>query len=81
MVSSSTFVDKPVSLITASLGGEACHAAMLLILGAINSAVIPKATLLIQFIRSKMGADGEIAGEKTRDEVKRVVAELLKAIG
>ncbi|RWY50115.1 NADPH-dependent FMN reductase [Mucilaginibacter gilvus] len=81
MVSSGTFVDKSVSLITASLGGDACHAAMLLILGAINSTVIPEATLLIQFIRSKMGADGEIVDGETREEVKRVVEDLLKAIG
>jgi chromate reductase len=80
MVSSGSFVDKPVSLITASLGGEACHAAMQLILGAINATVIPDATLLIQFIRSKMGVDGKIADEGTREEVKKTVAGLLKAI-
>lgn len=80
MVSSGSFVEKPVALITASLGGEACHAAMLLILGAINASVIPEATLLIQFIRSKMGADGEIADEKTRDEVKWVVEKLIESI-
>jgi chromate reductase len=49
LVSSSTLVDKPVALITASLGGEHAHASLLLTLGALSAKVVGGATLLIQF--------------------------------
>ena len=80
MVSSASFSGKPVALITASLGGEAAHAAMLLILGAIDAKVIPGATLLIQFIRSKMNVDGEITDDEAEEGVRRVVKELVKVV-
>jgi NAD(P)H-dependent FMN reductase len=60
LVSSSTLVDKPVALITASLGGEYAHASLLLTLGALSANVIADATLLIQFIRSKMDSDRKV---------------------
>jgi chromate reductase len=73
MVSSSSFVDKPVALITASLGGEAAHAAMQLILGALSAKVIPEATLLVQFIRSKVNADGVIINGVTEERIRAVI--------
>jgi chromate reductase len=78
MVSSSTLVAKPVALITASLGGEAAHAAMQLILGALSATVIPEATLLIQFIRSKVNADGVIVDGETEERIAKVAEELVK---
>jgi chromate reductase len=80
MVSSSSFVDKPVALITASLGGEAAHAAMQLILGALSAKVIPEATLLVQFIRSKVNADGVIINGVTEERIGKVVEELVKSL-
>nr|WP_294950361.1 NADPH-dependent FMN reductase [uncultured Mucilaginibacter sp.] len=80
MVSSSTLVDKPVALITASLGGEAAHAAMQLILGALSARVIPEATLLVQFIRSKVNADGVIVDGETEERVGRTLDELVKQL-
>jgi chromate reductase len=73
MVSSSSFVDKPVALITASLGGEAAHAAMQLILGALSAKVIPEATLLVQFVRSKVNADGVIVDGETVEGIRAVI--------
>lgn len=80
VVSSSSFVDKPVALITASLGGEAAHAAMQLILGALSAKVFPQTTLLIQFIRSKINADGLIADEVTEKSIKALVEKFIKEI-
>jgi chromate reductase len=68
-----------VVLITASLGGENAHAAMQLILGALSANIVD--TLLIQFIRSKMDADGNVTDEKVIRELKRVVINRLTVIG
>lgn len=74
MVSSASFSDKPVALITASLGGETAHAAMLLILGALNAQVAEDARLNISFIRSKMDGD-----KVTDDETKAKLNDVLNA--
>lgn len=65
LVSSSTLVDKPVALITASLGGEHAHASLLLTLGALSANVVDEGTLLIQFIRAKMDTNGKVKDEET----------------
>ncbi|MDB5126749.1 NADPH-dependent FMN reductase [Mucilaginibacter sp.] len=70
LVSSSTLVDKPVVLITASLGGETAHAAMQLILGALSANIVD--SLLIQFIRSKMDTDGNVKDEGTIESLKQI---------
>jgi chromate reductase len=80
MVSSSTLVDKPVALITASLGGEYAHGSLLLTLGAITANVIPDATLLIQFIRSKMDANGNVKDEETVKKLQEVFAAFLNSL-
>jgi chromate reductase len=79
MVSSSTLVDKPVALITASLGGEHAHASLLLTLAAL-SASVADATLLIQFIRSKMDSDGNVKDVETLKDLKRVLDTFLKTL-
>jgi chromate reductase len=80
LVSSSTLVDKPVALITASLGGEHAHASLLLTLGALSANVVDEATLLIQFVRSKMDADGNVKDEKTVENLQGLFVALQKAI-
>jgi chromate reductase len=77
-VSSGSFSDKPVALITASLGGEAAHAAMLLILGALNANVAEGAKLNISFIRSKMDAAGNVSDADTVRELNNVLQAFLK---
>lgn len=69
-VSSGSLVDKPLSLITASTGGENAHAALLLILGALSAHLLPDATLLVSFVRSKMDTDGNITDNVTAEKLK-----------
>src|ERR1700710_1904667 len=49
LVSSSTLVDKPVMLITASSSGQYAHPSLLLTLGALSANVVENACLLISF--------------------------------
>jgi len=79
MVSSCSFVDKPVALITASLGGEHAHASLLLTLGALSARVIDDANLIISFIRSKMDGDN-IADEDLRKKLNEVLKVFLNRI-
>ncbi|MCQ6956895.1 NADPH-dependent FMN reductase [Mucilaginibacter aquariorum] len=74
LVSSSTLVDKPVVLITASLGGENAHASLQLILGALSANITD--TLLINFIRSKINADGNVTDEDVKTGLKQVAINL-----
>ena len=80
LVSSSTLVDKPVALITASLGGEHAHASLFLTLGALSANVDLDATLLIQFIRSKMDEEGNLTDKETISYLNIVLNEFLNKI-
>ncbi|WP_121810079.1 NADPH-dependent FMN reductase [Mucilaginibacter kameinonensis] len=73
MVSSSSLVDKPVALVTASSVGSHAHAALLLTLGALSAKVVDGATLLIQFIRSKIDASGNITDLETENALRNVM--------
>ncbi|SDT30138.1 NAD(P)H-dependent FMN reductase [Mucilaginibacter mallensis] len=77
LVSSSTLVDKPVSLITASSVGNNAHTALLLTLGALSANVIEEATLLIPFIRAKMDDEGNITDKQTREGLENAFSKLL----
>jgi len=78
-VSSGSLSEKPVALITASTSGENAHAALLLILGALNANIIRDGALLISFIRSKMDADGNITDVPTKKALSHAFSVLLKA--
>ncbi|HTI61840.1 NADPH-dependent FMN reductase [Mucilaginibacter sp.] len=78
-VSSGSFSGKPTALITASTGGENAHAAMIKILGAIDAKLVPETTLLISFIRTKIG-DGQITDEATVKKLKTLFKALLNSI-
>ncbi len=78
LVSSSTLVDKPVALITASLGGEYAHASLLLTLGALTAKLSDETNLLIQFIRSKVAADGTITNADAVKEIQDLLDAFLK---
>jgi chromate reductase len=80
MVSSGSFSDMPVALITASLGGEAAHAAMLLILGALNAQVADGAKVNISFIRSKMDAEGNVTDMDTVEALNNLLQDFLSKI-
>lgn len=74
LVSSSSLMDKPVALITASLGGEHAHASLLLTLGALTAKLSEDTNLLIQFVRSKVAANGTI----THNDTIKQLDDLLK---
>ena len=80
MVSSRSINNKKVCQITASTGGQNAHAAMLLILGALNAHLISGATLLIPFIRSKMDNTGNINDAALADNLKCALYALLDAL-
>lgn len=80
LVSSSTLVDKPVSLITASSVGDNAHAGLLRTLGALSANIIEDATLLIPFIRSKIDANGVITDEATRAALEDVLQKIVKQL-
>jgi len=79
-VSSGSLVDRPLALITASIGGQNAHAALLLILGALSANVLEDATLLIPFVRSKMDEDGNITELETAEALQKTLNVLLKEI-
>jgi chromate reductase len=79
MVSSGSLVDKPVALITASLGGEHAHASLLLTLGALSAKIIDDATLVISFIRSKMDNNGNLINEEAVKNLNKVLQALLSS--
>ncbi len=76
LVGSGELIDKPVGLVTASSQGENGHAALLLILSAISAKVIPDATLLISFVRSRLDETGRIKDPALTASLKNVVSVL-----
>jgi NAD(P)H-dependent FMN reductase len=79
-VGSGEFVDKPVSLVTASSQGEKGHAALLLILEAISAKVTDNGTLLIPSVRAKLDTSGNIKDQGTITNLHKVVESLLEII-
>ncbi len=79
-VSSGSLDNKPLALITASTSGQNAHAALLLILGALNADLSPDATLLIPFIRSKMDGEGNITDVSAAENLIAVFNAFLKSI-
>lgn len=80
MVSSGSFVGKPTALITASTGGENAHEALIKTLGAIDAQLLPGATLLISFIRSKIDAAGNVNDEETAGKLRSAFEALVSVI-
>jgi chromate reductase, NAD(P)H dehydrogenase (quinone) len=80
-VSSGEFMNKPVSLITASSQGEKGHAAMLLILSAISAKVVDDATMLITFIRSRLDNEGKVKDPELKLKLHSMLKSLVQAAG
>lgn len=80
LVSSSTLVDKPVALITASLGGGYAHASLLLTLGALTAKLSDETNLLIQFVRSKIAVDGTITDKDTINGLRDLFDAFVKGL-
>ena len=79
-VSTADFMDKPVSLITASSSGEKGHAALLMILGAISARVIEEAAVLISFVRAKVNKEGEITDPATEQSLRAALTALINSV-
>lgn len=80
LVSSSTLVDKPVALITASSSGEYAHPSLLRTFGALLANVIEGACLLVPFIRSKMDSEGKVTDESLKEALENALRILLNKI-
>jgi NAD(P)H-dependent FMN reductase len=78
LVSSSTLVDKPVALITASSSGEYAHPALLRTLGALSANVVEDACLLVPFIRSRI-VDG-VLDDNLKTDLKLAFESLLNIL-
>lgn len=78
VVSSGEMVDKPVGVITASGLGEHAHAALLLVLTAMNAKIPEGSTLLIPWIKSKLNAANEIIDPGTISDVESILNKLIK---
>lgn len=59
-VATTVFSDKPMGLITASLGGEKAHEELLFIMKTVMSKFTPESTLLIAGIKGKIDQTGKI---------------------
>ncbi|MBX2981904.1 MAG: NAD(P)H-dependent oxidoreductase [Flavobacteriales bacterium] len=68
-VSSADFRLKPVMLVTASLSGEKAHASLLETLKVIEAVVAPETSVLVQFARTKVNAEGLITDPETRNAI------------
>lgn len=77
-VGSGEFVNKPVSLVTASSQGEKGHAALLLILTALSAKVVDDGTLLISFVRSKLDTNGNVVDPATLAGLQKVMKALVQ---
>lgn len=80
-VSTGSFSGKPTALITASTGGENAHEALIKSLGAIDAKLSRETTLLIQFVRSKMDADGNITDPITAQKLKNLAEAFINLVG
>lgn len=71
------FTDKPVSIITASAQGETGHAELQRIMQGLGAQLDPRNNLLIQGVKGKLDAVGNIWDEKL-DQALDALAEQLK---
>lgn len=69
-VSTTIFSDKKTGLITASASGEMGHEQLLLIMKTLGAKFDNKTQLLIQGVRGKVGVEGEIIDEKTKEALQ-----------
>ncbi|MEO6549189.1 MAG: hypothetical protein ABIN94_14390, partial [Ferruginibacter sp.] len=68
----------PVALITAALGGDRAHAALLNVLTALGTNI--SSDLLISFVRKKLNEKGDIIDEATLTNVRQLVTKFIEAV-
>lgn len=72
-VSTTVFSNKKSGLITASASGEMGHEQLLLIMKTLEAKFDDTTQLLIQGVRSKVNADGEIIGDETKEALQNFI--------
>lgn len=72
-VSTTIFSNKEVGLITASASGEMAHEQLLLIMKTLEAKFDDNTQLLIQGVRGKINAEGEIIGEETKEALQNFI--------
>lgn len=72
-VSTTVFSDKPAALITASANGQKGHEELQMIMKTLMARVTPRTSLLIQGVKGKINAQGEITDGKTKDDLLRFI--------
>lgn len=83
LASSGEFVYKPVSVISASpsdMGGSRAHASLFHTLEVLTAYLPPEASLIVPFIRTKMDASGHVIDPVLTQQLRDVVAALVKAV-
>lgn len=73
-VATSVFTGKPLGIITASANGQKGHKELQLIMQTLMASFSPDTTLLIQGIKGKVNAQGEITEPKTVKELEQFLA-------
>jgi chromate reductase len=73
-VATTVLSNKPTGLITASLSGKIAHEELLLIMKTVLSRYTPGTTLLIEGIKGKLDATGQLTDEKTDHALNHFIA-------
>jgi chromate reductase len=76
IVSSGEFMNKPVSVISASpspMGGDKAHASLLLTLSIMDAKIVEGGTIIIPFISLKLNAEGEITDSATEQGIRSLL--------
>lgn len=83
LASSGEFIDKPVSIISASpsdMGGSRAHASLSYTLTVLMATVLERASLIVPFTRQRVDADGRVTDPILMQELQAVVDALAQAI-
>lgn len=80
-VSTVIFDQKPTAIITASAHGQKAHEELQLIMKTVTAKFTNQTTLLIQGIKGKINAQGQITDLKTQIEVEKLTTALRDLIG
>lgn len=72
-VSTTVFSGKPLGIITAAASGEKAHEQLKLVLKTIETKFNQETTLLIQGIKGKMDADGNVKDPQTLEQIGKFI--------
>ena len=84
LVSSGELWRKPVAVLSASPsanGGDKASAALLLTLTALEARIVPEASLIIPFVRSKLTVEGTVSDLELQEALRSSVTALASAAG